>query len=340
MTKRSRGVMRGKKRGYVLPLLAVIVVVLGITALIAGIWQKAEDLKYKDSDRSSYAIPKELKSTVGLFGGLFGEKDKDENEPTEPEEPDEPTNPDEPREPAEPENTDEIAPDELNEPTEPAEPAEPATPTTHDYTGQVKESTPMDKTFFNDAVFIGDSLTEGIKAYALMENATVLAHQGINIDSILTKEAISFGGGRITIPEALRHQDKVGKIYVMIGANGIAWMDNATFVKKYSALIDTLKECAPTADIYIESMLPVNEQIISEQGQYEPISNSDINALNESILDLALEKEVYFVNVAEAFVDEYGSMPREATPDGIHLNAPYYQKWFDYLLTHTVNNGG
>ncbi len=322
MKKRGKSVMHDRKANYFLRTLAVVAAAIALTTLVAALWQKAEDSKYGEGDTRNYELPKELMGFAETLKGIFGgEKSASEAETSSS------------KQQVESVSSSSVAESESSLPESSSEPEPEKKPVSF---GSVPESEPVDETYFDDAVFIGDSLTEGIKAYELMQNATVLAHQGINVDSILTKEAISSGGGRITIPDALMRLDRVGKIYVMIGANGIAWMDNATFIKKYGAFIDELRDCQPGAVIYVQSMLPVNEQIIIDQAQYEPITNSSIDDLNSRLAKLAEEKGVYYVDVAAAFKDATGGMPAEATPDGIHLNAPYYQTWFDYLMAHTV----
>ena len=49
------------------------------------------------------------------------------------------------------------------------------------------------------------------------------------------------------------------------------------------------------------------------------------------------EKQLYYVNVAEALVDETGALPEDAGKDGIHINKQTYERWHNYILKHTVN---
>ena len=51
---------------------------------------------------------------------------------------------------------------------------------------------------------------------------------------------------------------------------------------------------------------------------------------------MAQELGVYFVNCYEAFADENGNLPEEASAEGIHFGPTYYGKWVDYLACHTV----
>ncbi len=55
---------------------------------------------------------------------------------------------------------------------------------------------------------------------------------------------------------------------------------------------------------------------------------------------MAEEKQVYYLNVAEAVADDNGYLPEEASTDGVHLNKEYCAKWLDYLKSHTAENIG
>ena len=185
--------------------------------------------------------------------------------------------------------------------------------------------------YFDDVVFIGDSLTEGIKLYDIMSNATVLSHTGLGLDNIYTKEVVEQSDGtKISVIDALRLEENVGKIYILMGPNSIGY-NKETFVSKYGLIIDTIKQAHPEAIIYIQSMLPV-----TPTNNYK-LDNNVIDEYNLALIELAEEKEVYYLDVNSALKGPDGALPTEASPaDGMHLNAKYYQKWFDYLKTHTV----
>ena len=76
--------------------------------------------------------------------------------------------------------------------------------------------------YFDDAVFIGDSRTEGLMLYGGMpEGTTFYASKGLNVNTAGTTK-IQDGGESITIMEGLRrHAFK--KVYVMLGVNELGW---------------------------------------------------------------------------------------------------------------------
>ncbi len=190
----------------------------------------------------------------------------------------------------------------------------------------------VDSSYFDDAAFVGDSITYGMQVYNTMTNATVIAHTGINPQTILTKRVIVDGEETLTVLEALERDDP-SKIYVMMGANGVAFFDEVTMMNFYGQLLDSIKEQHPNATIYVQSILPVT----AEKNEDARYSNDKIDQYNIALMNLAKEKGLYYLNVAEAFKNEEGHLPTEASPkDGMHFGATYYMKWFDYLKSHAV----
>lgn len=186
--------------------------------------------------------------------------------------------------------------------------------------------------YFDDAMFVGDSITDGIKLYEVMSNATVLANTGINLDSIFTK-VVSTPTGEKTIMEASKDYDP-GKIYLLMGINSMLSGEDA-FIKSYERLVDELIAQHPDAILYIQSILPVTAEY--ETRQNAVTDNATIDAYNARLKALAEEKGVYYLNVAEVFKDATGALYAEASPrDGIHFGATWYRKWFDYLRTHAA----
>lgn len=206
----------------------------------------------------------------------------------------------------------------------------------YDYSQPVPVSQRVTSAYFDDALFVGDSITAGIQAYSLMKNASVVAFTGINTDTIMTREVIRNDAGELeTMPQAISRCTGVKKIYVMLGANGIAWISKDNFVENYGIFLDTIRQQHPDADIYVQSILPVTASKEQSDPQF---ANSKIREYNAALLQMAQEKEYYYLDVAEAFADENGCLPEEASPtDGMHFGPKYYEVWFEYLKNHVAN---
>ncbi len=198
--------------------------------------------------------------------------------------------------------------------------------------GLVPETEWQRNKYFNDAVFVGDSITDGIKLYDIMSNATVLSHTGININNIMTKAVISENGTEITIVDKLATLSPK-KIYVMMGANSMG-LDKENFIKYYKVLIEKIMQLHPESIIYVQSVLPVTKRFEDNRKDF---SNTKIDEYNQALLEMCEDMQIYYLNVAEVFKDENGRLPDEASPnDGMHFGPTWYKKWFDYLHSHAI----
>ena len=197
---------------------------------------------------------------------------------------------------------------------------------------EVGEGEWLSSSYFDDALFVGDSITEGIKLYDVMSNATVLASTGVNLDSLYTKDAVTLAdGSKVPILEASKNYSP-GKIYLMMGVNSLL-SDEETFRTAYARVVDTLISQHPDALLYIQSILPVTADY--EKRANAVADNAKIDRYNAILKELAAEKGVLYLNVAEEFKDADGCLPNSASPkDGIHFGSSWYRKWFDYLRTH------
>ncbi|MEF2561547.1 MAG: GDSL-type esterase/lipase family protein [Negativibacillus sp.] len=186
--------------------------------------------------------------------------------------------------------------------------------------------------YFDDAAFVGDSITEGIKLYEVMTNATVVAARGINLDNVFTDDQIRTAQGNSTVMGALEAAAPK-KIYIMFGANGVGWFTEQHFTEVYTKFVKAVKEQHPDSQIYLQSILPVTQEFDDSR---EDISNDKINRYNELVVEIAEEQKVHYLDVASAFKDEKGCLPEDSNGDGMHFGNKYYKKWFDYLKSHTV----
>lgn len=194
----------------------------------------------------------------------------------------------------------------------------------------VQASAEQPLSYLDNAVFLGDSITEGMDMYN-QSNGTVVAYKGLTTKGALGEALPKYNDKTAVQAVAAAHP---AKIYVMFGSNEIAGVKLETFKENYDALIDALREKSPDAIIYIQTIPPVTATY-SGEGHY--LNNGLINEANETIAEVAQEKGVYLLDVHGALVDESGALPSDASPiDGVHFGKTTYEKWFTYLLTHTV----
>lgn len=183
--------------------------------------------------------------------------------------------------------------------------------------------------YFDDALFIGDSRTVGLRDYTdLAEHADFYCETSLTIYKVLEE---SFKG-KGTILEALSKKN-YGKIYLMVGVNELGRGTTEDFMAKYTEVVDTLHELCPDAKIMIQGIMHVSEKKSSSDAIF---NNSNINARNNAIATLADNVHFFYIDMNEAVCDENGNLNAEYTHDQIHLLGMYNDLWKQFLLEHGV----
>ena len=198
-----------------------------------------------------------------------------------------------------------------------------------------KEFTTVDDSYFDDALFIGDSRMVGLSQYceAIDSRATFFAQKSLTIFDIRNKEWIEDeNGNKMSIATALAGKH-YKKIYLMVGINELGTGDEERFREVYSQVIQGLKYLQPDATIFISSIMHVSEEKNKTDALY---NNTNINIRNDAIKGLADNRKVFYLDINEAVDDENGNLKAETTGDGVHLKGACYEPWHQYLLEHGV----
>lgn len=192
----------------------------------------------------------------------------------------------------------------------------------------------VDESYFDDALFIGDSRTVGLYEYAgLEERADFFCKTSLTIWTVLEKPIVKNEEGKsITVEEALQEK-RYGKIYLMLGINELGRGNTELFMEQYKKVVERIRELQPDAVLFVEGIM----RVAGEKSSTDPIfNNANINERNENIARLANNKDIFYIDVNEAVCDEFGDLVAEYTFDQIHLKAAYYELWKQFLLEHGI----
>ena len=187
----------------------------------------------------------------------------------------------------------------------------------------------VDESYFDDALFIGDSRTVGLRDYTdLSEHADFYCETSLTIYKVMEENFKGLG----TIEEALGAKD-YGKIYIMVGINELGRGTTEDFMAKYTEVVDRLHELEPEAKIIIQGIMRVS----GEKSESDAIfNNSNINARNRAIATLADNETIFYIDVNEVGCDEEGNLNGDYTFDQIHLLGVYDDLWKQFLLSHGI----
>lgn len=197
-----------------------------------------------------------------------------------------------------------------------------------DETNQNEQQKEKKVNFDSTVAFIGDSRTQGFIMYNGLKKVQDYSYIGLMVDTAISKEFIKTNdGNKITILEDMKNKD-IQKVYIMLGLNELGWSYPQVFKLKYSELIDEIRKIKPNCTIYLQSIIPVTE---SKDKSDKIFNNKNVDEFNKLIQELSSEKNVKYLDVKSALVDEKGFLPEEASTDGIHIDVDYCEKWLDYL---------
>lgn len=205
--------------------------------------------------------------------------------------------------------------------------------------GKVALTTDYDYTlenesYFNDAVFLGDSRTLGISDYAGLSGADFFCENGMTIYKLLEDEGVTYQrtGEKMDMKKVLQEK-RYGKIYIMLGMNELGYGNTLMYLKQYLKVIKQLEEWQPDAVIFIMANLHVSREKNNPETEF---NNININDKNVAAARLADGRDVFYLDCNPLFTDEEGFLQAELTFDGVHLYAQHYDKWRDFLFSHGV----
>lgn len=208
----------------------------------------------------------------------------------------------------------------------------------YDYTKPVPESEAVEDDYFSDAAFIGDSRIEGLSLYGGLAEGDYITSTGMSVFQVDTRE-ITYKGQKMKVLEALG-QKGYKKVYISLGVNELGMHNDQGYYDHYLKLVQDVKAQQPDAIVYIQLLIPVNDQKCRESKIANYITNEQIEVYNELLYQIAEEEQVFLVDPAEVIVDPTtGEPPYDATGDGVHFYRSSYQNWIDYLKKHTICKG-
>lgn len=188
------------------------------------------------------------------------------------------------------------------------------------------------ESYFSDALFIGDSRTDGLRLYAPFDGADYFCNTGMSVLKCLDTSVESVEGvGSVTLDQLLDQRD-YGKVYISLGINDVGY-DHEYLVDYYEKIYNLVREKEPKALIYIMSSMHVAKGRAINEPMFE---SENVDHLNELFGALADGVHSFYIDVNEAFDDEEGYLVSDYTGDNVHLYAKYYEMWDEWLCQNAV----
>lgn len=157
-------------------------------------------------------------------------------------------------------------------------------------------------------IMLGNSITAGFAWHEHFKNPNILNRgiAGDNTADILHRlDAIT------------KYQPR--KIFLLIGVNDLLYNTPQYVAQNYHKIVTTIRAQSPQTELFLESILPVNNQI-----RNTGISNEKILQTNQAIQQIAKEFNLQYIDIHSSMKNEQGNLAASFSLDGIHLNGKGY----------------
>lgn len=200
--------------------------------------------------------------------------------------------------------------------------------------------------YFDNSVFLGDSVTLGLKNYTTKKRQTESYFLGdakfISVGSYSVADTLvpvdspnsihSLYNGVRTQPQDIIADMGVKRVFICLGLNDIGIYSQNEYLNNYSFLINRIRKAVPDIQIAILSVTP-----LTVEGERKVLYNAKIDEYNNSLAAFAVENGCYFIDVTSVLKDELGYLADELSSDNYcHLEPKAYDAWIEYMMTHCI----
>ncbi len=188
-------------------------------------------------------------------------------------------------------------------------------------------------TFYNDAAFIGDSVSVMLTWYAqgtgLLGDPLFLTKECYGIAHAVGGSMLFDYNGTQMAPEDILAAAGVKKVFIMLGMNDIGYSTDY-IMNGWRTVIGRIREKCPDIKIYIQSCTP-----IWTGGERGALTNENMNMFNGRLKEVAEELGCTFVDVAPYFKDSTGGLATEYCSDSyVHLTNAGVAAWTKFLIAY------
>ena len=176
----------------------------------------------------------------------------------------------------------------------------------------------------NEIIFLGDSLTDFGRWSEMFQNINI-KNRGISSDRT--------DGVLERLDEVV--SSSPAKIFIMIGVNDLSRNKKISeIITNYNKILKFIQHKSPKTEIFVQSVLPVNENIPHRLGRAK---NDDVISLNIELKELCLQYKVKFIDLFPLFKNEYDNLKEDYSFDGLHPNGEGYLIWKSEIEKYVID---
>ncbi|MBR3106211.1 MAG: hypothetical protein IKH30_03380 [Clostridia bacterium] len=196
------------------------------------------------------------------------------------------------------------------------------------------EHEPAGDDYFEDAVFLGDSIMENIEMLDLFPTANFVTLVGMSPISMDKKLFLLQKEDRWVTAYDMINLYSHKKIFIFLGSNALDHKTYEGTLGDYRVMMERMIHEYPDTVFYLLCPTSPNRARVKKDGL-------DIRRywrFREGLMALAEEMQVYFLDAFILVADEDGYLSEEyAAPDGFHLKVEGSKLIEQLVRTHTVD---
>ena len=196
------------------------------------------------------------------------------------------------------------------------------------------EHEPAGDEYFEDAVFLGDSIMENIEMLDLFPTANFVTLIGMSPISMDKKLFVLKKEDRWVTAYDMINQYPHRKIFILLGSNALDHKTYKSTLDDYRVMMERMIQEYPDTVFYVLCPTSPNRARIKK----DRLDVQRYWKFREGLLALAEEKKLYFLDAFTLLADEEGYLKEElAAPDGFHLKLEGSKLIEELVRTHTVD---
>ena len=186
----------------------------------------------------------------------------------------------------------------------------------------------IDESWFDDALFIGDSRTVALKYVHRLGRADYFCESGMSVFTALCWRN-SDERFYSAILEQVLSCFEYKKVFIELGINECGY-EPSLIIESYQTIINMIRKYQPDAIIITQSVITVSEQKTKEAGLLFTLER--INNLNELIYEMSQKNELFYWDTNEFAADENGYLRADLSSDGCHFHELGSMEWNDFII--------
>ncbi len=181
--------------------------------------------------------------------------------------------------------------------------------------------------FFDDAAFVGDSVSLQLKnfqaKYGTFGTATFLTAGSYSVHNELNDVIhLSYRGQQMDVEDALA-ECGAKKVFILLGMNDIGLVGVDQAIENWGVYLERIRSRCPDIEIYIQSGTP-----IYTGGEKGKLTNENMDRYNRLLEQFARDNGCHYVDIASCMKDSGGGLKKSFCSDEyVHLTFAACDAW-------------